>query len=136
MIFKNFKLSLSSLLLIFSSASTAKIPNDLETSNHWLQLLDSGKYPESWNTADTILKDQISLPSWVKAINSFRTPLGQPVSRENIMSKEFTSLPGAPDGEYLVMKFKTEFQNKKDSIETLTFNKSEKKWRVIGYYIN
>ena len=52
------------------------------------------------------------------------------------MSKEFTSLPGAPDGEYLVMKFKTEFQNKKDSIETLTFNKSDKKWRVIGYYIN
>jgi hypothetical protein len=47
-----------------------------------------------------------------------------------------TSLPGAPDGEYVVIQFETSFENKKAAIETVTpmFEKN-RGWRVSGYYI-
>jgi hypothetical protein len=48
-----------------------------------------------------------------------------------------TSLPGAPDGEYVVIRFKTEFENKKEAYETVTPMKDKDgEWRVSGYYIN
>ena len=47
-----------------------------------------------------------------------------------------TSLPGAPDGEYVVMEFTTAFTNKKSAIETITPMLDEDgQWRVAGYYI-
>jgi hypothetical protein len=47
-----------------------------------------------------------------------------------------TSLPGAPDGEYVVIQFGTSFENKKTAIETVTpMLDKDGKWRVSGYYI-
>jgi hypothetical protein len=46
------------------------------------------------------------------------------------------SLPGAPDGEYVVIQFKTAFENKKFAIETVTpMLDGDGKWRVSGYFI-
>ena len=47
-----------------------------------------------------------------------------------------TSMPGAPDGEYVVIQYSTNFQNKKSAIETVTPMKNKGgEWRVSGYYI-
>ena len=47
-----------------------------------------------------------------------------------------SSIPGAPDGEYVVIQFKTSFENKKSGIETVTpMLDKDGKWRVSGYYI-
>ena len=47
-----------------------------------------------------------------------------------------TSLPGAPDGEYVVIQFDTSFTNKKVAVETVTPMKDEDGiWRVSGYYV-
>ena len=53
------------------------------------------------------------------------------------MSKKLhTSLPGAPDGQYVVIQFKSSFTNKKTTIETVTpMLDKDGKWRVSGYYI-
>ena len=47
-----------------------------------------------------------------------------------------TRLPGSPEGEYVVIKFKTGFENKGYAVETL-ISKKEKdgQWKVAGYYI-
>jgi hypothetical protein len=46
------------------------------------------------------------------------------------------SLPGAPDGEYVVIQFATSFENKKSAIETVTpMLDSDGEWRVSGYFI-
>jgi len=55
-----------------------------------------------------------------------------------VKSKTYqTSLPGAPDGEYVVIQFETLFEKKKDrAIETVTpVMDTDGKWRVSGYYI-
>jgi hypothetical protein len=78
----------------------------------------------------------IALEQWQQSLETARKPLGQNLSRE-VKSKEYTtSLPGAPDGEYVVIQFKSSFTNKKSAIETVTpMRVSDGIWRVSGYYI-
>ncbi|MDU0112300.1 DUF4019 domain-containing protein [Psychrosphaera aquimarina] len=64
-------------------------------------------------------------------MNNVRAPLGDVKSRVALGEKAFTSLPG----EYVVLQFKTDFEFKKDAIETLTLTKTDGQWRAIGYFI-
>ena len=50
---------------------------------------------------------------------------------------QFTkTMPGAPDGEYVILQFDTSFADKKAAIETVTPMKDKDgKWRVAGYFI-
>jgi hypothetical protein len=57
---------------------------------------------------------------WQQALAEVRSPLGKVTTRK-LKSKQYaTSLPGAPDGEYVVIQFETSFEKKKSSIETIT----------------
>jgi predicted SnoaL-like aldol condensation-catalyzing enzyme len=55
----------------------------------------------------------------------------------NVTSATYTTaLPGAPDGEYVVVQFQTRFTKKKTAIETVTPMKDpDGIWRVSGYFI-
>jgi hypothetical protein len=47
-----------------------------------------------------------------------------------------TSLPGAPVGEYVLIRYDTTFGKKKSSVETITpMMDKDGRWRVSGYYI-
>jgi len=108
----------------------------VSAAESWLAMVDDGKYGESWDAASNYLKNAISKDDFAKSLNAARKPLGKLKFRE-VKSKEYrTSLPGAPDGEYVVIQFKTTFENKKSAIETITpMLDKDKKWRVSGYYI-
>jgi hypothetical protein len=108
----------------------------IESSNAWLKLVDEGRYSKSWQTAAELLKNAITEEQWNQSLNGVRKPLGK-VIRRNVKSKQYTSsLPGAPDGEYVVIQYETSFENKKAAIETVTpMLDQDGKWRVSGYYI-
>jgi hypothetical protein len=108
----------------------------LAAAESWLAITDEGKYGESWDAAADYLKNAVTKDDFAKSLNAARNPLGKVLSRE-VKSKEYrTSLPGAPDGEYVVIQFKTVFENKKSAVETVTpMLGKDKKWRVSGYYI-
>lgn len=114
-----------------------KIENKaLEASNSWLKLVDTGEYSGSWDEAAKLFKGVISKDKWENTLTGIRKPLGELIRREVISKKYMTSLPGAPDGEYVVIQYKTTFGNKKDAVETITPMKDEDGvWRVSGYYI-
>jgi hypothetical protein len=58
------------------------------------------------------------------------------ISREFDSEKYETSLPGAPDGEYVVIVYKTQFKKKEKAYETITPMKdTDGEWRVSGYFI-
>ena len=102
----------------------------------WLALVDEGRYDASWETAAGYFKQTIAKDTWEHMLAVVRKPLGRLVSR-NLATKTYTqSLPGAPDGEYVVLEFLTSFQNKKSGIETVTpMLDKDGKWKVAGYYI-
>ncbi len=108
----------------------------IEASNTWLKLIDNGQYSKSWETAAELFKNAVSKEQWNQSLNAVRKPLGKVIKR-TVKSKQYTtSLPGAPDGEYVVIQYETSFENKKSSIETVTpMLDKDGKWRVSGYYI-
>jgi hypothetical protein len=128
------------LLVIFSHSAFAdnsgKEKAAVISSQKWLSLIDEGKYPESWKEASEFFRKSIDQDQWEKTLQAVRNPLGKLITRK-LKSKTFqTSLPGAPDGEYVVIQFDTIFENKKSSIETVTpMREKDGWWRVAGYYI-
>jgi hypothetical protein len=102
----------------------------------WLALTDAGKYAESWDEAATFFKAAVTQPDWERMVKAVRGPLGALKSRK-LQSATFTrTLPGAPDGEYVVLRYATTFEQKASAVETVTpMHDQDGSWRVSGYYI-
>ena len=108
----------------------------VKAADEWLALVDQGEYGESWQEAATLFKSAVTVEQWEQTLNASRRPLGDLKSRELKGAEYMTSLPGAPDGEYVVIQFDTSFTNKKVAVETVTPMKDEDGiWRVSGYYV-
>ena len=102
----------------------------------WLALTDVGKYAESWDEAATSFKAVVARPDWERMVKAVRGPLGGLKSRK-LQSATFTrTLPGAPNGEYVVLRYATTFEHKTSAVETVTpLHDQDGSWRVSGYYI-
>jgi len=113
-----------------------KVKVALSSAEAWLTLVDEGRYADSWNEAAGYFRGAVKEEQWQRTLMAVRKPLGKVISRE-VKSKSYhTSLPGAPDGEYVVIQFETSFTNKKSGIETVTpMMDKDGKWRVSGYFI-
>jgi len=102
----------------------------------WLALVDGGNFSDSWMEAAGYFKAAVSPEQWEHSLNVARKPLGDLVSRKLKSAQYMTSLPGAPDGQYVVLQFDTSFTHKKVAVETVTpMLDKDGKWRVSGYYI-
>lgn len=102
----------------------------------WLELVDGGEYDESWQEAADYFRNAVTREQWRQSLEAVRKPLGGLVSRRVKSGQHATSLPGAPDGEYVVIQFSTSFENKGEAIETVTpMRQPDGRWRVSGYYI-
>ena len=111
-------------------------PAAIRSAEQWLRLVDAGDFAHSWQQAGTTFRSAVSSERWQQASSSVRSPLGQVRSRTLKSSQATTSLPGAPDGQYVVMQFEASFDNKATAIETVTTTlESDGSWRVIGYFI-
>jgi len=65
-----------------------------------------------------------------------RASLGTVVSRKVKSARYLTTLPGAPDGQYVVIQYQSSFGHKKSAIKTVTpMLDGDGQWRVSGYYI-
>ena len=116
--------------------NTGKEKAAVVAAEKWLTMVDEGKYAESWKEAAEYFKAAVKQEQWKQLLQAGRKPLGKLVSRKAKSVNYKISLPGAPDGEYVVIQFKTSFENKKIGIETVTpMMDKDGKWRVSGYYI-
>jgi Protein of unknown function (DUF4019) len=102
----------------------------------WLVLVDQQKYGESWDAAARLFQDTVARDMWKDALGAVRGPLGKIVSRRVKSAESRTSLPGAPDGKYVIIQYDTTFEHKKNSVETITpMQEADGSWKVTGYFI-
>jgi Protein of unknown function (DUF4019) len=102
----------------------------------WLGHVDAGDYAGSWREASAYVQGAITEQAWVASLTRVRTPMGKLLSRQLTQVQHTTSMPGAPDGDYVVMQFDTRFQHKQAAVETVTFMQEKKgEWKAAGYYI-
>lgn len=107
-----------------------------EAAKAWLELIDTGRVDDSWEAAAGFFKNAVKKEQWRDMMAAVRGPLGNVLSRELTSVEYRTTLPGAPDGEYVVVQFATSFEHKKSAVETVTpMRGRDGTWRVSGYFI-
>ena len=128
----------SLLVLAFATLAVAEDKTKAAelASEAWLKFVDSGDYSQSWMEASSLFKAAVTQQQWEQKVRAARQPLGALISR-NLKSAQYTTtLPGAPDGQYVVIQYDTSFANKKSAIETVTpMLDKDGQWRVSGYFI-
>jgi hypothetical protein len=121
---------------IAAAQNSQKEKAAVASAEKWLAKVDKGKYADSWQEAAAFFKNAVTKGQWDQSMLSLRKPLGRLVSRKIRSAKFETSLPGAPDGKYVVITFETVFENKASAIETVTpMLDKDGMWRVSGYFI-
>lgn len=128
--------------LVFIAALTANAANDeavakaREAALAWLALTDAGNGAKSWQAAAAPFRAAVARESWERSLAAARGPLGAPKERSLKSATYARKLPGAPDGEYVVIQYATRFENKTSAIETVTpMREKDGSWKVSGYYI-
>lgn len=130
-----------SLLLLSALAASAFAQADDTTaaqaaSSAWLSTLDGGDMGATWNTASSMFKSAVTAEAWARAARSVRAPLGSVRSRRSRSATFSRSLPGAPDGQYVVIQYETVFEHKAEGVETVTLAlEPDHRWKVAGYFI-
>jgi Protein of unknown function (DUF4019) len=100
----------------------------------WLQLVDNGKYEDSWNAASKTFQLTIAKNEWGKAMEKLRTPLGRVVSRTLLQQLPKQNPKGLPEGYYMVLVYQTDFTDRHKANELLTMVlESDGRWRVLTY---
>jgi uncharacterized protein DUF4019 len=127
------------LVLCLSGSSLAGgKPEDAAqaAAEKWLKLVDAGDYAKSWDEAATQFRGAVTKEQWNQSAAGVRSPLGKVVSRKVASREVKTSLPGAPDGQYVVIKFETVFEKKAQAVETVTpMLDADGTWHVSGYFV-
>jgi hypothetical protein len=99
----------------------------------WLALEDRGGYGEAWDAAATAAQRAVPRAMWVNRMEQARRPLGAVQSRIFKAAEYSTTVPGAPPGEYVTVRYDTVFANRGASNEIVTLRREGRDWRVVGY---
>jgi len=101
----------------------------------WLALIDQKQFEQSWDAAAALFQASVNKEAWGNAVRAAREPLGALSSRKFRATEYKTSVPGAPDGQYVVVYYDTSFAQKQSASEIVTLMKSAGDWKVAGYFV-
>ena len=138
-------LAVTALVIIFYPSISRKpdqqrVEASTIAATHFLELLDTEKYDQSWDACASYLKNDISKEEWIKRLSAVRSVSGKLLERKQ-ESYTYTkdseeAKANIPQGEYMVYYFDSQFQNKDHLTETLTIMlEKDNNWRVAGYFI-
>jgi hypothetical protein len=113
-----------------------QVTNAEAAATAWLALNDHGDFAASWAQAAPVFQTSISQTNWMNALSNARIPLGSLTARKVASARYSRSLPGAPDGEYVVIRYQSDFEHKMGAVETVTpMLQPDGSWKVAGYFI-
>jgi hypothetical protein len=112
------------------------VKSAMAVAEAWLAGVDAGRYGASWDDAAKLLQGAIERTKWEITLERARGPLGVAVTRK-LRTANFTrSLPDAPPGEYIVIRYDTVFENRPLSTEIVTpMREPDGTWKIAGYII-
>ncbi|SEA80582.1 Protein of unknown function [Desulfuromusa kysingii] len=123
--------------LISRQPDQQRVDDSGVAATRFFELVDAGQYAQSWEVCAAYLKKEVPREEWIKNLSAVRSVAGKLLDRKQrdyIYTKNINE--GIPDGEYMVYKFDSTFQNKEDLTETVTVMlETDSVWRVAGYFI-
>ncbi|MTV52867.1 DUF4019 domain-containing protein [Massilia buxea] len=132
--------AVAAVLAFATAPGLAQEPQSLadaqEAAERWLAQADSGNYAATWRDAAGPFRSVVTQAQWEASMRAVRTPLGAAGERALQSATFQRTLPGAPDGQYVVLQYSTQFANKESAVETITpMLDQDGSWRVSGYQI-
>ena len=112
-------------------SSAAESSEVVDAARQWLILVDQGDWDASYRATGPAFRKLNTAQVWAAASNKVRVPLGATISRTFLSQDD---VPAPPSG-YTMVKFRTRFANKADAIETVTLDRDDGTWRVVGVTI-
>lgn len=128
------------VLCIAVQASAQENSAELETAKaaatEWIALVDGAAYAESWETAAPVFQTGISQEQWAQRLEQVRGQVGGVATRTLADSQYRTSLPNAPDGEYVVLQYISAFERLPQAMEMVVMTKTDAgSWQAAGYQV-
>jgi DNA-binding CsgD family transcriptional regulator len=114
-----------------TATTTATDPAVVEAAQHFLQLIDQGRWADSYRLTTSSFHKLNTEQVWAATSEKVRTPLGKTVSR-TLLSQD--DVPAPPAG-YRMVRFNTRFGNSAAVVETVTLERENGEWRVAGIYV-
>jgi DNA-binding CsgD family transcriptional regulator len=103
----------------------------VRVARDWLVLHDEGRWREAYDATTRSFRKLNTVERWTEVAREVRPPLGAVISRV-LISQE--SVPAPPAG-VQVVKFRTSFANKENTVETISLTREDGAWKVVGIYI-
>lgn len=118
-----------------TDAQSGKEEAATAAAQKWLALIDAGDYGKAWDMCASLFKQRVKRDDWIQSLPSARGAFGAAKERKREVASYSTRLSGAPDGEYVTVRFNTQFDKKQDAQELLTLLYEDGAWRPTGYFI-
>jgi hypothetical protein len=106
----------------------------MDAADGFLALIDQRQYDESWASCAPAIKNTINKQSWGTVLSINRARFGVLGTRKLVSAQTVTSLPGSPDGQYAILRYRSSFTLGKTAmigLETVTLAYENGKW--LGY---
>jgi uncharacterized protein Usg len=121
---------------VTTAADDTRTATAIRAAEDFLLLLDTGQYGQSWDVAASLFKKQVPKEAWIRQVGGLLSSVGMVRDRAIASAEYRTDLPGAPDGEYVVISYRSSFAAKENAVETVTpMLDDDGQWRVSGYFL-
>ncbi len=113
------------------TAAQARNVEVVDAARQWLALVDQDKWDESYRGTGSAFQKLNTMKVWTEVSQQVRGRFGSLLSRSLLSQEE---LPAPPHG-YEVVKFRASYANQAQAIETVTLDREDGAWRVVGVTI-
>jgi len=117
------------------SPDSGKVEQAKPASVEFLELIDDGKYAESWESSASLMRDKVAKNDWVDKLNKARNLSGGLVQRIQKSASYATEVEDSPEGEYIMLIYESDFQRAEEVSEYVTVMREGDVWKVAGYFM-
>lgn len=132
-------MKVSLALLVLSVCAFAAEPDPapaVAAAETFIKLVDAKQYDKSYEACADVVKKTVTSEIWAEGIDKAHQPLGAFKRRSLALKKFLRDPPSAPSGDYYIIQFDSDFENRFGVTETVSlFHESGKTWRVAGYFL-
>jgi hypothetical protein len=115
---------------------TTMIGDASAAADAWLEHLDAGDGAASWRGTSSLFRQMVTEAQWAESHGKVTGLLGRALERGLRDTEHRTSVPGAPDGQYVLLRYDTRFERKQEAVETVVaMLDADGAWRVGGYFV-
>lgn len=104
-------------------------------ATEFLQMVDSGRYADSWQITAKYLQKKVPLADWETKLMKIRDTFG-PLAGRELEDLNFTApAEELPEQEAILLEYDSRFKLKAMNEIVTVVHDTDGSWRVVGYFI-